>query len=445
MLPAVLPATLDAEHDNLRVALRWALEHRRVAALQLATALWRYWLTRGFLAEGRGWLEAALAANPEPSPLRARALIALAVFDVRRGTDRRLAELGAEAVRIHRAKPGAWEGLAQALHSDAVLAYMRGTWDEAWERSNESAEVAEDAGIPRLRVAARHLQAIVLMGRGRLAESREAFDEVAADLDTLSRRTLPFLPPILLGFTVEHAGTPSPRLYFEETALLARLAGVGQARAYVQCNLAELARLGGDLDEPLRLLEQARERFVACRDRDGEALALSRRGCLHRIRGEYAEGRAALEQSLMLRSVIGDRRAMGLTSSNLGLLAAAEGDVDAGRAAIEEAVGKAREMQDGAAEAGLTITLASVCADAGDLACAERHLLTALEASTHIPGNARASAWGHAVLADVLHRLDRGADAGTAAAESSRLFRALGAVDPFSGVRPRVEALQRPG
>ena len=106
--PAVLPMALDADHDNLRAALRWALEHRRASALQLAVALWRYWLTRGFLAEGRGWLEAALAANPEPTRLRARALIALAVFDVRRGTDRRLAELGAEAVRIHRATPGAW-------------------------------------------------------------------------------------------------------------------------------------------------------------------------------------------------------------------------------------------------------------------------------------------------------------------------------------------------
>ena len=56
-------ARLDLEHDNLRAALRWLLDHERWAdALSLAAAISAYWQTRGFLAEGRGWLEAALAA-----------------------------------------------------------------------------------------------------------------------------------------------------------------------------------------------------------------------------------------------------------------------------------------------------------------------------------------------------------------------------------------------
>ena len=50
-----------AEVDNFRAVLHRAVEHRKVAtALQLGTALREFWMTRGYLGEGRRWLEAAL-------------------------------------------------------------------------------------------------------------------------------------------------------------------------------------------------------------------------------------------------------------------------------------------------------------------------------------------------------------------------------------------------
>ncbi|MCC7021634.1 MAG: hypothetical protein IT338_02335, partial [Thermomicrobiales bacterium] len=52
----------DLEHDNARAALRWCAERGEQAReLALATALAIYWQTRGYLTEGRRWLEAALA------------------------------------------------------------------------------------------------------------------------------------------------------------------------------------------------------------------------------------------------------------------------------------------------------------------------------------------------------------------------------------------------
>ncbi len=57
-----LGSNLEPE-ANLRAALRWLLDHQQwVEALALAAALGAYWQTRGFLAEGRQWLEGALAA-----------------------------------------------------------------------------------------------------------------------------------------------------------------------------------------------------------------------------------------------------------------------------------------------------------------------------------------------------------------------------------------------
>src|SRR5262249_54430928 len=73
---------LEADHDNLRQALRWLIDRRAAAAgMRLATALRLFWLVRGFRREGRGWL-AALLALPDapggaaPPGVRGRALLA---------------------------------------------------------------------------------------------------------------------------------------------------------------------------------------------------------------------------------------------------------------------------------------------------------------------------------------------------------------------------------
>ena len=48
---------LESEHDNLRAGLAWALRRDPQAALRLATPLWRFWLDRGYFAEGNRWLQ----------------------------------------------------------------------------------------------------------------------------------------------------------------------------------------------------------------------------------------------------------------------------------------------------------------------------------------------------------------------------------------------------
>ena len=79
--PALL-VELDREHDNLRAALRWLLDHGRAEhSIRLAGALWSFWEARGHLSEGLAWLQAALAQGPTASPAaRARALIGAAAL-----------------------------------------------------------------------------------------------------------------------------------------------------------------------------------------------------------------------------------------------------------------------------------------------------------------------------------------------------------------------------
>ena len=67
---------LEAEHDNMRAALSWALERKEAElALRLGGALWWFWSVRGYHSEGRRWLEEALAMDGRVSPeVRAMAL-----------------------------------------------------------------------------------------------------------------------------------------------------------------------------------------------------------------------------------------------------------------------------------------------------------------------------------------------------------------------------------
>src|SRR4029078_7193929 len=53
---------LEGENENLRAGVGWAREQTAAeTALRMASALWRFWYTRGYLSEGRRWLDQALA------------------------------------------------------------------------------------------------------------------------------------------------------------------------------------------------------------------------------------------------------------------------------------------------------------------------------------------------------------------------------------------------
>ncbi|HZQ36416.1 MAG TPA: tetratricopeptide repeat protein, partial [Dehalococcoidia bacterium] len=70
---------LEVEHNNLRTALQWAVEHQELeAALGLARALAPHWDSRGHLSEGRRWLESLLEMQTAACPpkLHAQALLA---------------------------------------------------------------------------------------------------------------------------------------------------------------------------------------------------------------------------------------------------------------------------------------------------------------------------------------------------------------------------------
>jgi predicted ATPase/DNA-binding CsgD family transcriptional regulator len=72
---------LERDHDNLRAALTWTIEHDVGTALRLGAALRRFWGQRSYWTEGRRWLARALErAGGGATPERAAALLAAGVL-----------------------------------------------------------------------------------------------------------------------------------------------------------------------------------------------------------------------------------------------------------------------------------------------------------------------------------------------------------------------------
>ena len=137
----------EREHDNLRDALRRAVDRRDTeAGLRLAAALWRFWFQRGYLREGRDWLEALLSLEPDsPSPPRARAYGALGGLSYWLSDADETESAYDAALRLYR-QLGDTEGEAEALYNMAFVPAMRGDMEEARTRFEASLAVANQVG-----------------------------------------------------------------------------------------------------------------------------------------------------------------------------------------------------------------------------------------------------------------------------------------------------------
>jgi predicted ATPase/DNA-binding CsgD family transcriptional regulator len=237
-------ARLEAEHDNLRAALRWLLENKEFEqALQLAGALGNFWWLRGYFAEGAGWLEEALTKasaapsirtralswtglllaardDPEPSMAALREALALAEAQADRpaialssmilGASSNAAGKVAEGERLLREALALWEGLGDSYHIGytlASLAYVplaRGEYQEAaelyaaalarWQGIGELMEVSQillGAALPQIRLGD-HATAVQLVQdalRGSLAHRARWVVSVATEVTLLLLRT----------------------------------------------------------------------------------------------------------------------------------------------------------------------------------------------------------------------------------------------------------------
>lgn len=416
--------SFDAEHDNLRAALRVALDRAPEAALRLATSQWRFWLARGHFAEGRRWLDAALGTNPAPSGLRARGLVAAAVLDMRSGDPSRLEGIAAEIVAIHQGM-GDTVALAQALHLASIIRWTVERWADAEAGLADAGALAERSGAPHIVAAAQHALGVIALGRGRPADANRHFEASRTLLGQVPVSTRGFFPGITVGFPLEWDAPDQPRIVFEETIVLGHRLDAEPATAFVPFSQAWAARAAGDTEHAVALAEESAAGFRRLGWRYGEALAHNHLGCLHRLRGEYEVAREHLEHSLHLRESLRDRRATGVTLGALGLLAAAEGDDRGAQHFLGTALELFERIEDRFAAAGTLLNLGVVALRQGDLDSA-RPLLEQVSGLRSAPGLRLPSGWIAVMLAEIAERQGDDERAAVLVAQARETFERLG-------------------
>jgi predicted ATPase len=276
---------LEAEHDNLRAALGRILDRGEGAvALRLAPRLWRFWLLRGYLGEGRSWLERAIAAaSPADAALRARAEFGLGKLCSDLG-DFAAADLHFKScVEIQR-ELGDVLGLAEALSARAVVAVNLRTYDEARALGEEALHISRQHGNARVTGRALHDLAMVAREQGDYARARQLYEESMGIWRALD--DLIWTAFVALGLGITHlldGQYVAARAQLEEARGLYTRLGDRYGVAIAATELAHLARAVGEDERAIALLGEAVRYLVAI----GASDAIS--GCIELLAVSAAE------------------------------------------------------------------------------------------------------------------------------------------------------------
>ena len=278
---------IDADLDNVRLALTWLLEQGRVEdELELARALYRYWVVRGHCTEARRWLESAWSQTAGLARERqARALLALGGVALEEGqlegARRALEQALADFRALHdEARVG------QVLNRLGSIAWRQGAYERAITYDEAALRIATAVGDPRERADALVNLGIVATHQGDFEVARERFAEAVR---------------------------------------LNRAVGDQNAVLHALINLGYDCTLRGELIEARAIFDEVLATAQAFVLKKHLAYALENLGNISTLEGDYAGARTRLCQSLVLGRELGDHNLLLYLLGDLTKLEAAVG------------------------------------------------------------------------------------------------------------------------
>jgi predicted ATPase/DNA-binding SARP family transcriptional activator len=320
---------LEREHDNLRAALSWSVERGKVElGLRLAGALGRFWLVRGYLAEGRERLESLLSMP------------------------------GAEARTTTRAR---------ALQCAGKLADEQGDVDAAQARLEECLAIWRELGDPPGIGSTLNLLGDVALYRGDPGRAGELYIEsLTIHQEREDRRAIAISLSNLGNVATARGDYATARTLLDECLDISRQLGDKEILSGALHGLARIAIVQADLDMARSLLQES----LAIRRELGLkptiAASLSFLGDVAQYQGDYGAAQALYQESLAIGQETGNKPVIGWALSNLGDAALHQGDPGAARALYEHSLVIARELQNRWGIAGLLSSLGQVALREGD-------------------------------------------------------------------------------
>ena len=304
-------ARLDAEHDNLRTALRRAVDRGdRATALRLAGALWRFWAQRGHLSEGRRWFAEAFALSGDTGP-------------------------------VSPARQVNW------LVGAARLAMEQAAFDDASAHCAQAADVARQQGDATEQVAVLNTGGLLARGLNQYAEAAQAHEAALPLARAAADHTGAALALLGLAYAAMFTGD-APRVspQAEQSLAEARKSTDPLVLAQVLYFMSWVASNGAGLDRARALVTEALDLYATLGDTSGRAEGLFVLGTVEMYSARYQEAADVITEGLELHRNSG---AEPITARDLGGLGTALlnlGDLTRARAVLDESLVVARSYED---------------------------------------------------------------------------------------------------
>jgi non-specific serine/threonine protein kinase len=248
---------LDDELANLRAALRRSVIRSDAdTALRLAAALWSFWYVRGYAAEGRAHLTAALAlpTNDSLCSVRAQVLLGAGQIATTQGDYEQARTWLTDSVALYRSL-GDHRGLAEALLAAGFTARVQEEPEDATGLLNEALATARSTGHTFIEAASlHHLGLIAADVRGNPSAARNLLEDSLSLYRHLQLPRFVSLLHLALGDLARASGDlPAAQQLLRESLALMDRTGERLGLHGVLDALAELATANGHVERAVRL------------------------------------------------------------------------------------------------------------------------------------------------------------------------------------------------
>lgn len=259
---------LDAERDNIRAVLAWAVDTGEAdVGLRIGAALWRYSQLRSLEHEARERLQELLALAPGSPATRAKAqtmLATVSLVDGDRETARRLLE---ESLPVHR-REGDGGLVAHALGLLGHSALYAGETDVALELTLEAHAVAGGGVSPYMESASLWQVGVILAVRGELEDAERTIEDSVERARKLGNaRSVGGSMKALAGIALLRGDLARATRLFEESLAIHRSLDDAYGVSHSLVHLALLALEAGDRERSHDLVSEA---LAISRDRRGD-------------------------------------------------------------------------------------------------------------------------------------------------------------------------------